>query len=82
MALGGSGLVFEPSVVQAADQPLEFDTFWQAWRIVHRHFVDRDALDATRLTYGAIQGMLTALGDEGHQEPKLRLFCVPIVGAS
>ena len=66
VALGGSGLLFQPGVVRAADQPTEFDTFWQAWDIVHRYFVDRDALDATRLTYGAIQGMVAALGDEGH----------------
>jgi carboxyl-terminal processing protease len=66
VALGGSGLVFQPGVVRAADQPAEFDTFWQAWNVVHSHFVDRDALDATRLTYGAIRGMVEALGDEGH----------------
>ncbi len=66
IALGGSGLLFEPGVVKSADQPAEFDTFWQAWNIVQRNFVDRDALDATKLTYGAITGMLAALGDEGH----------------
>ncbi len=66
VALGGSGLLFQPGVVRAADQPAEFDTFWEAWDIVHRYFVDRDALDATRLTYGAIRGMIAALGDEGH----------------
>jgi carboxyl-terminal processing protease len=66
IALGGSGLLFQPNVVRADDQPAEFDTFWQAWGIVHRHFVDRDALEVTRLTHGAIRGMVAALGDEGH----------------
>jgi carboxyl-terminal processing protease len=66
VALGGSGLLFQPNVVRADDQPAEFETFWQAWGIVHRYFVDRDALDATRLTHGAIRGMVAALGDEGH----------------
>ena len=66
IALGGSGLLFEPGVVRSADQPIEFETFWQAWNIAQDNFVDRDALDATRLTYGAITGMLAALGDEGH----------------
>ncbi len=28
--------------------------------------MDQDALDTTQLTYGAIRGMITALGDEGH----------------
>jgi carboxyl-terminal processing protease len=66
MALGGSGLLFQPGVARSADQPAEFDVFWQAWNIVHRHFVDQDTLDTAQLTYGAIRGMITALGDEGH----------------
>jgi carboxyl-terminal processing protease len=45
---------------------IDFDTFWQAWDIVQEEFVDRDALDETDLEYGAIRGMLQALGDEGH----------------
>jgi carboxyl-terminal processing protease len=64
--LGGSDLLFEPEIAQAAGQPAEFDIFWQAWAIVHRYFVDQEALDTTELTYGAIRGMITALGDEGH----------------
>jgi len=66
IALGGSGLLFEPGVARAADQPAEFDIFWQAWNTVHRYFVDQEALDTTQLTYGAIRGMIGALGDEGH----------------
>jgi len=66
IALGGSGLLCEPGIAQAADQPAEFGIFWQAWNTVHRYFVDQDALDTTQLTYGAIRGMITALGDEGH----------------
>ena len=49
VALGGSGLLFQPGVVRAADQPTEFDTFWEAWNIAHRYFVDRDALDPTHI---------------------------------
>lgn len=52
--------------VLAADQPSEFAVFWEAWDIVLNHFVDRDRLDARRMTYGAIQGMLDSLGDQGH----------------
>jgi carboxyl-terminal processing protease len=66
IALGGSGLLFEPGVVRAADQPVEFATFWEAWNIIQRRFIDRDALDPTLLTYGAVRGMVQALGDEGH----------------
>ena len=65
VALGDSGL--GPDVGQAAaDQPPQFQVFWQAWGIVHQYFVDRNALDPTVLTYGAIRGMVDALGDQGH----------------
>ncbi len=66
VAVGGSELIFGPKVALAEGQSAEFSTFWEAWAIVQRHFVDRAALDPTKLTYGAIQGMLGALGDEGH----------------
>ena len=66
VAFGGSGLLFEPGVVRAQDQPAEFDVFWQVWDLAQRHFVDREALDTTRLTYGAINGLIQAMGDEGH----------------
>ncbi len=66
VAFGGSGLLFAPNVVQAADQPAEFEVFWQVWSIIHHHFVDREVLDPSRLTYGAINGLIYALGDEGH----------------
>jgi carboxyl-terminal processing protease len=48
------------------DDPAEFDTFWQAWTIVLDNFVDQAALEETEMEYGAIRGMLSALGDEGH----------------
>ena len=51
-------------VVCTADPPCgalaDFDTFWQAWDIVHDRFIDRDALDKTELEYGAIRGMIEA----------------------
>lgn len=63
---GHSDLFFKPAVVQAADEPDEFQVFWQVWDLVHRYFIDREALDASRLTYGAINGLIRALGDDGH----------------
>ncbi|RME50028.1 MAG: S41 family peptidase, partial [Caldilineae bacterium] len=50
----------------AAEQPAEFDVFWEAWDLVVAHFVDRDKIDFKAMTYGAIEGMLASLGDEGH----------------
>ena len=38
----------------------------QAWNQIQLHYVDRAALNATNLTYGAIGGMVDALGDTGH----------------
>ena len=73
IALGSSGWLVQaggalplPAAVAADGGPAEFDTFWQAWDIVHDRFIDRDALDETGLEYGAIRGMIEALGDEGH----------------
>ncbi len=37
-----------------------------AWAIVNSVYVDRSALQSTPLTYGAIGGMVDALGDTGH----------------
>lgn len=73
IAIGSSGWLVQvggalplPAAVSADGEPAEFDTFWQAWDIVHDRFIDRDALDGTDLEYGAIRGMIEALGDEGH----------------
>ena len=66
IVLSESGLLFSYGRVNAVEQPAEFRVFWQTWDLVQRNFVDREALDATRLTYGAIRGMIQALGDEGH----------------
>jgi carboxyl-terminal processing protease len=66
VGVGGSSLLYQNVAQAAANQPAEFDLFWQAWDLVHRYFVDRSALDTTKLTYGAIEGMVQALGDTGH----------------
>lgn len=66
MAFGNSGTLLGPSIVRAQDQPNEFDVFWQVWQIAHRNFIDKDVLDPTELTYGAINGLIQSLGDEGH----------------
>jgi carboxyl-terminal processing protease len=66
LTLGSSSPFLGSSVAMAANQPPQFSVFWQAWDLVQQRFVDRSALDATQLTYGAIRGMIQALGDEGH----------------
>jgi carboxyl-terminal processing protease len=44
----------------------KFDPFWEAWNLVQENYVDRTAVDAEKMTRGAIEGMLRSLGDEGH----------------
>jgi len=61
-----SANLFTPCITRTADQPTQFAVFWQAWNLVQKNFVDRTALDPTQLTYGAIRGMVEALGDTGH----------------
>ena len=46
--------------------PAEFGVFWEAWDLVVDYFVDRDRVNFQTMTYGAIQGMLSSLGDENH----------------
>ena len=61
-----SANLLTPCIVRTANQPPQFAIFWQAWNLVQKNFVDRAALDPTQLTYGAIRGMVEALGDTGH----------------
>jgi len=48
-----------------SSQP-DYKLIGEAWNIVQKTYVDRSALDQTKLTYGAISGMIDALGDTGH----------------
>lgn len=48
------------------DGPANFDVFWQAWNTIDENFIDRDVLTSKELTYGAINGLVQSLGDEGH----------------
>jgi carboxyl-terminal processing protease len=38
----------------------------EAWKLIDQHYVDRSALQPKELTYGAISGMVSSLGDIGH----------------
>ena len=65
--VGGNISGYTIRSAQAAEvRPAEFAIFWEAWDYVVSHFVDRDRVDFTTMTYGAIEGMLASLGDEGH----------------
>ena len=49
-----------------ADTGARFRLLAEAWDTIQRVYVDRSALVPTQLTYGAIRGMVDALGDTGH----------------
>jgi len=63
-------LVFSPSLSIrkgcAAGTGPEYGLLREAWEKIERHYVDRSAVDPKALTYGAVSGMVEALGDEGH----------------
>ena len=44
----------------------DFRLIAQAWNAVEQQYVDQEAADRQTLTYGAISGMVDALGDTGH----------------
>jgi carboxyl-terminal processing protease len=75
LILGGIGGVILDRGVFATFVPLSnipeqsannFKLMAEAWNVIHGEYVGRDALQAEKLTYGAISGMVDALGDTGH----------------
>jgi carboxyl-terminal processing protease len=51
--------------IQKAPEP-DFKLISEAWNIISKNYVDRQAVQPQKLTYGAISGMVNALGDTGH----------------
>ena len=49
-----------------ADAASDFRLMAEAWNTIQQDYVDRAAVQPRRLTYGAISGMMDALGDVGH----------------
>jgi carboxyl-terminal processing protease len=48
---------------ESQDKTIDFALFWKVWDILKDKYVDRENLDAHKLLYGAIDGMLSASGD-------------------
>lgn len=42
---------------------LDFKLFWDVWNLVSRSYVDKAAVDPQKMYFGAIQGMVSSLGD-------------------
>ena len=55
-----------PSSTPNSDPTLNSQLINQAWNDINQHYVDRSVVTSQKLTYGAIRGMVNALGDTGH----------------
>ena len=66
-AIIGCGLLiaFAPGTIPA-DAESNFRLMAEAWNTIQRVYVDRDAVKPQLMTYGAISGIVDALGDTGH----------------
>jgi carboxyl-terminal processing protease len=64
--VAGTVTGFSVRSASASDEPAQFGVFWEVWDLVDEYFVDQDMIDPTKMTYGAIHGMLATLGDENH----------------
>ncbi len=45
------------------DKTVDFSLFWKVWDLVKEKHIDRNKLNAQKMIYGAINGMLKATGD-------------------
>jgi carboxyl-terminal processing protease len=55
-----------PSHKIPQDAKADFALMAEAWNAIHDHYVNRASIKPVPLTYGAISGMVAALGDTGH----------------
>ena len=65
---GGSGLGGTSDAVAESSltgRP-EFATLEETWHLIHEQWPEPDKIDDAALIYGAAEGMVAAIGDEGH----------------
>jgi carboxyl-terminal processing protease len=64
----GAGFSLAPArpspVAAAGEEPSEFAVFWEAWHLIENEFYG-ELPTMQEVTYGAIRGVLVALGDDG-----------------
>lgn len=56
-------LTIKDRAIPPQAQDIDFKLFWQTWDLVSKEYVDKKAVDPQKMYYGAIQGMVSALGD-------------------
>jgi len=64
----GAGFTLAPArpapVTAAGEEPPEFAVFWEAWHLIENEFYG-ELPTMQEVTYGAIRGVLVAIGDDG-----------------
>jgi carboxyl-terminal processing protease len=66
MVEGATAPTAPPGVVLSPSEPPAFKTLWEAYNVLVQRYVDKAALDPTKLAYGATRGLVDAVGDTGH----------------
>jgi len=61
-----AGATIGPGATVPPDMPANFGLFWQAVDLIRQHYVDQTKVTTQAITYGAITGLVDALGDPGH----------------
>ena len=65
--LAEAPIPLQKAIIQNTQTPqdvvVDFGLFWKVWNLVREKHIDRVDLDAKKMLYGAINGMLSASGD-------------------
>jgi carboxyl-terminal processing protease len=51
------------NVLADPQKTTDLSLLWNVWRLLQQHYVDPNALQPTKLTYGAIEGLVSGIGD-------------------
>jgi carboxyl-terminal processing protease len=66
LLIGRSGWLPGSARLEPRELRETFAPFWEAWQLVEKLYVDRNAVQPVRMMRGALDGMLDSLGDVGH----------------
>ena len=51
------------SKISSKYSSVDFSLFWDVWDRLNRYYIDKKAVDAEKMVFGAISGMVSSLGD-------------------
>lgn len=59
---------YKPEIKVVSQTPpkgvdIDFKLFWETWDLVSKKYIDKSVIDPQKLYFGAIQGMVAAIGD-------------------